>query len=175
MRPESFRERVTAVKHGWKRKDAADERRGNDPDSTNEQEASEEEQQRFQESGAAATEKEANLQSLIPQSVCIVSDSQEGTIFAILIKIIKKKFCFKHFECTHQVLASSSTNNLQPPPPPRAHPSGITGTQMPCNNPPMAVFFFASRFIKNNCAESQVDDQLAFSTDVPKKINKWQQ
>lgn len=124
---------------------------------------------RFQESGAAATEKEADLQSLIPQSVCIVSDSQEGTIFVVLIIHFKKKFCFKYFERARQVLASSSTNNLQPPLP--SHPSGIIGTQMPCNNPPMAVFFFASRFIKNNCAKSQDDDQLAFSTDVP-PINK---
>lgn len=48
MQPESFREGVTAVKRGRKRKDGADERRGNDPESTNEQEAREEEQQQIE-------------------------------------------------------------------------------------------------------------------------------
>lgn len=168
-----------AVKHGRKRKD---ERRGNDPDSRNEQKASEEEQQQI----------EAGFWSHSFPRIWSCGDGKRGksAIFNPSIRLHRARQPRRNNLCrfnnnNNNDKKSSALNTLNAHvrsqrvhrqticnPPSPAHPSGIIGTRMLCNNPPMAVFFFASRFIKNNCAESQDDDQLAFSTDVPKKKKK---
>lgn len=146
MQPESFRERVTAVKRGRKRKDAADERRGNDPDSRNEQKASEEEQQ----------QTGAGFRSHFFLRIRSCGDGKRGksAAFNPSIRLHRvrqpRRNSLRRFNNnnnnnkssalnTRQVLVSSLTNNLQRPPSPD-HPSGIIGTQMPCNNPRWLYF-----------------------------------
>lgn len=133
MQPESFRERVTAVKRGRKRKDAADERRGNDPDSRNEQKASEEEQQ----------QTGAGFWSHFFPRIRSCSDGKRGksAVFNPSIRLHRvrqpRRSSLRRFNNnnnnnkkssalnTRQVLVSSSTNNLQRPPHPQPTPQGL--------------------------------------------------